>query len=161
MASSILSFVRERWAMREISASVLLREETKNMTGSIAAKNTAQNKNIFLYGSGFFAGGGIGVVTRVSIYLLSVSYFLGQCKHLKPYKTGFTKYFLENYSSFQRKSQFKPKNSQTEERLSCENMNIRGIVIVLIRVRSDQRRQNMSGISQFPPPTEDVKLRLY
>ncbi len=154
IASSILSFVRERWAIREISASVLLREETKNITGSIAAKNTAQNKNIFLYGSGFFAGWVIGVVTRVSIYLLSVPYFLVQCKHLKPHKTGLEKYFMKNYSSFQRKSQFKPKNNQTEERLSCENINMSGIVIVLMRVRSDQSRQNMSGISQFPPPTE-------
>jgi hypothetical protein len=133
---------------------VLLSEETKNITGSIAAKNTAQNKSIFLYGSGFFAGVVIGVVMRVSIYLSSVPYFLAQCKHLKRHKIGFEKYCLKNYSSFQRKSQFKPKNSQTDERLSCENINMRGIVIVLMRVKSAQRRQNMSGMSQFPPPTE-------
>jgi hypothetical protein len=66
-----------------MSASVLLRDETKNITGRVAARNTAQNKRIFLYGSGFFAGTGSGLVTRVSMYPFSVSYFFAHCKPLR------------------------------------------------------------------------------
>lgn len=47
-----------------------------------------------------------------------------------------------------------PKNSQTEDKLSCEKMKMRGIVIVLMRVRSDQSFQKTSEIPQFQPPIE-------
>jgi hypothetical protein len=124
----------------------------------MAAKNTAQNKSIFLYGSGFFAGAGTGLVARVSIYFFTIPYFLPQCKPIEAYKMtlkmDFFKKLLRNYSSFHKKSQFMPKNNQTEERFSCKNINIIGIVIVLMRVRSDQSLQKISEIPKFPPPSE-------
>jgi hypothetical protein len=83
IASSIRSFVRDRWAIRVISASVFLSEDMKKTTGSIATKNTTQNKNIFLYGSGFVVTTGTGFVRGVSIYPFSVAYFSLQCKRIE------------------------------------------------------------------------------
>jgi len=51
-----------------------LREETKNITGKIAAINIPQNNRIFLYGRPFFGGTTTGIVGIASIVFPRIPY---------------------------------------------------------------------------------------
>lgn len=144
--------------MRVISESVLLRDETKNITGKMAAINTPQNKRIFLYGTLFLGGIMAGVVGIASIVPPRIPYIFAQCKPFECRKRdNFDAGYGEgrmSYSSFQRNTQFMPKNIQIIDRSWCRMIKIRGIVMVFMRVRSVQSFQICVGIHQFPPPIE-------
>jgi len=82
-----------------MSESVLLRDETKNITGNMAAINTPQNKRIFLYGRLFLGGTTAGLVGIASIVPPKIPYILSQCKPFGCRKRGnyYMTYFGANY----------------------------------------------------------------
>jgi hypothetical protein len=84
--------------------------------------------------------------------------FLPNARLLDVEKRGVEqRYFCEictSYSSFQRNTQFMPKNIQIIDKSWLRITKMRGMVIVLMRVRRVPSFQKLSGIHQFPPPIE-------
>lgn len=71
-----------------MSESVLRRDDTKKITGNMAAINTPQNNRIFLYGRLFLGGTTTGLVGIASIVPPRIPYIFSQCKAFGCRKRG-------------------------------------------------------------------------